>query len=1206
MSFVFFTFFCKKKRHKVLCGVRSCKQIFIYLDRESVMNELNQEKVKMDREKRKKRKDLIRYINMKLASMNMPIYSKNVVADNGKNMSDDDFMKLTENLLANYREKIRLLSGHIINPVDMRIQSFINDYLKDIEYNRSIRIPDDSLVIDEAGMARELSLPPDKDEYLSPQINSYRIRQGILHNPKHDRRTTKGTFHIVTGGLPIPPDKKAVPKIVFANLLHEALNPPKELLELPFTANQEKKANLFVSLLLRPVVSPEVRGVKKEKSLEIRFFVPAALVGNLDFVESIFGNGGNPYLFKNDAALDVEHWTGHTGCVILAPHLIKLKKKDIGLPHWEDASERRRRDGMCWRDEDELYNDGKPFKLTCRDASGVAVTIIADNYFGYSKKEIKAMISYSANLFGGVEEEHSGGTLAFLRKNCGRKVEVRTFYSWYHDPYTFEDVKLKYQNIIDFKPENYGVDKKYSNIIYIPENALLKIEDSSVSWMYNGKIEKLKLMPDYFYVAPSGQKFQMEKHPFAPEWRIVLTNCEGHLLHKPSTVSGGGKSEISKSLLNAINYGSFFIDDIDKDFEIAGKVISFDFSKRWKNKDMNSKKSRPLLSPERSLGSVIKLLTPNERHTEVYRKFIEAIPKHIKALIIRIKQMTRLFPNLSWDEFFSVDFINGRKGHSLLSDDRKVISSYLRVGFTKENAWYMHSLRPDFIAAAKVQIEDDISASTVLPVDKIEGLNPNYPGKSAKFVQNCEKLFFQRPDEAIHRGYDKEAEKDLSDSKLNTFISNYEPLTAEDGKELLEDAILFDQYTDPVKELIKIGATDDEFRYFISPSHPRVLADGKRSGNPRYLQRNPAFSKPLDKYLAEVGEKLYRKLDGDAPVLFPVNDVLPGRKNNPPNKKAGIKPLCVYNPIHYQEYPELLMDFVCSLTGKSPSTTGAGSEGALTKGPFNMLVSTTDLNNALLSYILTGYSGYSTPAGYVGPNYRIDHDISILIPELWCRMMRDDKNPEELIKTNALEKLEDFEYEGKKVCASRLGYRITENFVFRFFGKVFEEPAQVFTPEMLKPELQSMEDFVDGVNNIVDAQKKVALMYFEDGSVEAAIPPLKVLLYVMAYGDYKGKDISDPELRQMFTRDYVVNSDWYRERLQLKQKHDVDLWRGHVKYLENFISDSINISIVKELNLYDRLNVAKDTLEKVSSKEYFDDLNGTIGLDKIFVKKTRS
>ena len=54
---------------------------------------------------------------------------------------------------------------------------------------------------------------------------------------------------------------------------------------------------------------------------------PASLVSNLDFVEGIFGNGGDPYLPENDAALDVAHWTGHTGCVILAPHLIGHPKE---------------------------------------------------------------------------------------------------------------------------------------------------------------------------------------------------------------------------------------------------------------------------------------------------------------------------------------------------------------------------------------------------------------------------------------------------------------------------------------------------------------------------------------------------------------------------------------------------------------------------------------------------------------------------------------------------------------------------------------------------------------------------------------------------------------------------------------------------------------------------------------------------------------
>lgn len=93
--------------------------------------------------------------------------------------------------------------------------------------------------------------------------------QGVLHNPKNDKRTTEGVFHVVDGGLPVSADKKVVPKITFQRLLHAALNPPTELMTLPFTANQESKAKLFVSLLLRPVVSPDVDGFIEEKRHEV-------------------------------------------------------------------------------------------------------------------------------------------------------------------------------------------------------------------------------------------------------------------------------------------------------------------------------------------------------------------------------------------------------------------------------------------------------------------------------------------------------------------------------------------------------------------------------------------------------------------------------------------------------------------------------------------------------------------------------------------------------------------------------------------------------------------------------------------------------------------------------------------------------------------------------------------------------------------------
>src|SRR5690606_10247473 len=201
------------------------------------------------------------------------------------------------------------------------------------------------------------------------------------------------------------------------------------------------------------------------------------------------------------------------------------------------------------------------------------------------------------------------------------------------------------------------------------------------------------------------------------------------------------------------------------------------------------------------------------------------------------------------------------------------------------------------------------------------------------------------------------------------------------------------------------------------------------------------------------------------------------------------------------------------VTGKSPSTTGAGSEGALTKGPFNAIHATADLNNALVAMMLTGYAGFSTAAGWIGPKYRVDHDISLLIPEIWCRLFPEERDPERMIERGELEKVEDFEFEGQPILASRLGYRITARFVHTYFGRVFDNPAVVFTEDLLRPESQDLATFADGVSNIVEAQKAAAQLYFDDGSVENACPPLRVLLHIMRSGNYEGKTAHDPEIR---------------------------------------------------------------------------------------------
>lgn len=1154
----------------------------------------------MKKEKNKySREDIIQFINMKLISLGF----EPVIRKSGpfKDATNKRFLKIAENLIQNYRSKSRLLNDYYC-PADIRINNFLEKYFKDIDFVEQLKVPSKSFILDQEGIARELSLPMDKNEFKTDLIESYRIQQGVLHNPAHDRRTTKGSFHIVEGGLPIPLEKYEVPKETYARLFREAVNPPEELMGIPFSStNKKNKANSFVSLLVRPIVCPEVKDFIKEKTMEVRFFVPGNFVSNLDFVESIFGNAGNPNHSKNDAALDVEHWTGHTGCVILAPHLTSLKKKDVGLPHYDDATERQRANKMCWKDENELYNEGSPFKLTCRDERGVAVTLIADNYFGYSKKEIKTMISYSANLFGLVEEEHAGGAVAFPRKNIGTRFEGELFIKKFpKDSYTFEKIKERYADLIDFKSENYGIDKKYSNIIYIPENATIDLFQGTVEWKYREKNHSLKVSTEYIYIYPTGHQLHMEKTAgISPSWRIVSTEPEGTFCHKPFTVSGGGKSEISKSLLNAVITMPFTIEDIDKDFDLADEIIQYDYSKRWKE-GFGKPDNRVFLAKNRTLGSAIKLLTPSEEYTEEYNKMLSEIPRHIKSLVLFVKRFYRPERHkTSWREFFTVDIVNGKKGRELMFNDRKILGSYVRVGFAPNGSWYLHKLRTDFIPAAKIQMEDDITASIVVPASCIKNLHHENTRNSLKLVANCERKFFQRPDEAIHRGYDKDAERDLS--LQGNFTSNYEPMTSQDAQELIEYVVEFDKYTKPIQDLIKKGAQNKDM-YFITPSHTRVLEDGSRSTNPRYLQTRPDIIDPEPRHTAKMGLRFSRLLSSNEHISIPIDAVLPGRRNNPSDKANGIRPLSVYNPIHFQELPELFMDVIASLTGKSPSTTGAGTEGALTKAPFNMLTATTDLNNALISYILTGYNGFSSAAGYVGVNNRFDHDISLLIPEIWSRIIVRERNPQTFIKEKAMEKLEDFEYNGKKVLASRLGYRITANFLFKYMNRVFNEPQAVFTEEMLKPELQSMEDFVDGINNIVEAQERVAINYFKDGSVASAIPPLKVLLHIMAYGHYEGKEISDPELRKLFTYDYVINSDWYQERLKLKQSIDIEYTNRFINYINDYLANPKNVEVNKELKLEKRLEKAQKHLKYYESDKYLKDLNGTIGADVLYKK----
>ena len=1129
--------------------------------------------------------ELFRYINLKLSALGQPF---------SDSTADRHALEIAGPLLRNYYQKDQLL-GYRLCPADSRIQTFLNAYLGDTMPNGAPRLPGNTFVLDRPGLARVMSLPPDKDTLASPYLQSYRVAQGILHNPKSDRRTTQGVFHIAEGGFPVPADKIAVPKPAFASLLAAALSPPQDLLTLPFTASQHDQVRLFVTLLLRPLVCPAT-GSDPAKTMETRFFAPASLVSNLDFVEGIFGNGGDPYLPENDAALDVMHWTGHTGCVILAPHLLGMKKKDLALPYYDHATERQRAEGMCWRDPGEEYNEGGAFKLVCRDHRGVMVTIIADNYYGYCKKEVKTQISFAANLYGLAEEEHAGGALAFPAYVLGQQFYAgRTVLT---KQVKFAEAMHWLADRVEIKPEGYAIDRRFPDVFYVPENAEFSVRDGLVKWQRDprrtngsGQTHQLILRACETYILPWGTKIRLEKQSGGTAWRLVASRADPTLCHKPCTVSGGGKSEISKSIGSIMLRGPIFVSDFDREIEQVADILHKDFSTIYKETRSEHRARRPILSPERSLGSVIKLMTPSPEYTAAHNQWLATIPQTVRQLVITVKRYYRPDWGEHWRDHFGVDRINGFLGNELKFENQKLVGNYLRMGYDPNGSWRIYKLRPDFNPADKVQVEDDITASVVLPSNTLEYLDAEYHNQSIKLVQNCENLLFQRPDDAIHRGFDKDAERDMS--LPGTFLSNFEPLDAEHAQAIVDHAVEFDQYTEPMKRLLREFVETLATDFIVSSAHPRIV-DGQPSKNPRYLQKRPDLVNPRDVYVAEIGTRLAREIPGDKRVYFPVNAVLAGRRNNPADPKTGIPPLAVYNPIHYQELPQLFMDFICSLTGKSPSTTGFGSEGALTKGPFNAMLPVVDLNNALVSAILTGYPGFTTAAGHIGPKYRVDHDNSMLVPELWCRMRVYERDPQFLIENGLLEKVEDFEFNGQKVLASRLGYRITELFVDRFLGRIFEMPSAVFPEEILRPEKQDLAMFAAGVQAITETQRSVALNYFKDGSVEVACPPIKALLHIMVHGEYQGMRESDACLLKMFTRESLLASDWYKDRLHAKQSVDIALWTRHNKALEAL---TLSGTPPPEIDLNNRLTAARHQLNRVKAESYLAELAGTIGAD---------
>ena len=160
------------------------------------------------------------YINLKLAARGFEI-----VGDE----KDYPFLQMGRSMLANFRERVRLLADYRC-PADERIHGFLKQHLSDCADAISdlpSLVPHGALVLERHGFARMLSCRRTATSSGPASSRSYRVAQGVCHNPAKRPPHHRGRLPRRRGRSASPGDKKAVPKATFARLLAARAQPAR-------------------------------------------------------------------------------------------------------------------------------------------------------------------------------------------------------------------------------------------------------------------------------------------------------------------------------------------------------------------------------------------------------------------------------------------------------------------------------------------------------------------------------------------------------------------------------------------------------------------------------------------------------------------------------------------------------------------------------------------------------------------------------------------------------------------------------------------------------------------------------------------------------------------------------------------------------------------------------------------------------------------
>jgi hypothetical protein len=93
----------------------------------------------------------------------------------------------------------------------------------------------------------------------------------------------------------------------------------------------------------------------------------------------------------------------------------------------------------------------------------------------------------------------------------------------------------------------------------------------------------------------------------------------------------------------------------------------------------------------------------------------------------------------------------------------------------------------------------------------------------------------------------------------------------------------------------------------------------------------------------------------------------------------------------------------------------------------------------------------------------------------------------------------------------------------------------------------------------------------------------------------QGWDLETPEFRAMFTRESVLASDWYAERLDAKQAAASARADAGLTAIEKFVSTPGNEEPAARLDMPARVEAARVEAQRLAGPEFREQLVGTAG-----------